>query len=76
MSTKTTLERTLETLVELVDLARKQSNTNFGTLASSIEALRRQRHSQRLDRRSPYLGISHPELQEGFRSLLSEPKGC
>lgn len=39
MSTKTNLERTLETLVELVDLGRKQSNEKFDSLANSLDVL-------------------------------------
>jgi hypothetical protein len=36
---KTHLERTLETLVDLVDLARKSSDTKFERLESSLDKL-------------------------------------
>ena len=39
MAEKTHLERTLETLVDLVDLARKQSVTSFDKVNASIDAL-------------------------------------
>lgn len=39
MAEKTHLERTLETLVDLVDLARKQSNEKFDKLAASLDVL-------------------------------------
>ena len=39
MAEKTNLERTLETLVDLVDLARKQSVTSFDKVNASIDAL-------------------------------------
>ena len=39
MAEKSSIERTMETLVDLVDLGRKQSNEKFDKLAASIEAL-------------------------------------
>ena len=39
MAEKTNIERTLETLVDLVDLARKQSVTSFDKVNASIDAL-------------------------------------
>ena len=39
MAEKSSIERTLETLVDLVDLGRKQSNEKFDKLAASIDAL-------------------------------------
>lgn len=39
MAEKTNLERTLETLVDLVDLARKQSVTSFDKVNASIDVL-------------------------------------
>jgi len=39
MAEKSNIERTMETLVEIVDLGRKQSNEKFDKLAASIEAL-------------------------------------
>ena len=39
MAEKTHLERTLETLVDLVDLARKQSSSSFDKVNASIDAL-------------------------------------
>ena len=39
MAEKTNIERTLETLVDLVDLARKQSVTSFDKVNASIDTL-------------------------------------
>ena len=39
MAEKSSIERTLETLVDLVDLARKQSVTSFDKVNASIDAL-------------------------------------
>jgi septal ring factor EnvC (AmiA/AmiB activator) len=39
MAQKSTIEQTLETLVDLVDLARKNSDRDFSKLTASIDAL-------------------------------------